>query len=179
MQKPSTLWPPPSEEMTRHVHATLRSRIHHMVHLHKGQKDVGLDARPKNAVLTNRDKPVLDGMPVDVGSYTAPPALNSPENQKISIVTTSGETLTIDQQVHLYTQNSLVAHPLISPVLSYLGGLPPLLFIAGNGEVLRDEITYTCESLIVQKIVIHADQFILAPTKQQILLSIPLRTTLG
>jgi acetyl esterase/lipase len=145
MQKPSTLWPPPSDEMTRHVHATLRSRIRHMVHLDRGQKYVDLGARPKNAVFTNREKPTTDGMPVDVGSYTAPPALNSPENQTISIVATSGETLTIDQQVHLYTQNSLVVHPLISPVLSYLGGLPPLLFIAGNGEVLRDEIIYTCE----------------------------------
>lgn len=148
MQKPSTLWPPPSDEMTRDVHATLRSRIRHMVHLDRGHKDIDSGVRPKNAVLTNRDKLGLDpGMPVNVGSYTAPPALDSPENQKISIVATSGETLTIDQQVHLYAQNSLVGHPLISPVLSYLGGLPPLLFIAGNGEVLRDEIIYTYESL--------------------------------
>jgi acetyl esterase/lipase len=35
-------------------------------------------------------------------------------------------------------------HPLVSPALSYLGGLPPLLFIAGDREVLRDEIIYAC-----------------------------------
>ncbi|EEB87870.1 hypothetical protein MPER_14599, partial [Moniliophthora perniciosa FA553] len=34
-------------------------------------------------------------------------------------------------------------HPLVSPALSYLGGLPPLFFIASDKEVLRDEIIYT------------------------------------
>ena len=81
-------------------------------------------------------------MPVDVGTTTDAPPLNAPENQTISLVTKSGETLAIDQQVHLYTQNSLIVHPLVSPVLSYLGGLPPLLVIAGDKEVLRDEIIY-------------------------------------
>ncbi len=33
---------------------------------------------------------------------------------------------------------------LVSPALSYLGGLPPLLFIVSDKEVLRDEILYTC-----------------------------------
>lgn len=35
-------------------------------------------------------------------------------------------------------------HPLVSPVLqSSLGGLPPLLFLVGGGEILRDEQIYT------------------------------------
>jgi acetyl esterase/lipase len=46
-------------------------------------------------------------------------------------------------QFQFYVENRLLRHPLVSPVLSYLGGLPPLFFIAGNGEVLRDEIVYT------------------------------------
>jgi len=81
-------------------------------------------------------------MPVDVGATTTLPPLGSEDNQKISLITESGETLTINQQVHLYTQNSLIAHPLISSALSYLGGLPPLLVIASDKEVLRDEIIY-------------------------------------
>jgi hypothetical protein len=36
-----------------------------------------------------------------------------------------------------------LVHPLVSPALSYLGGLPPLMFIAGDKEVLRDEVIYT------------------------------------
>ena len=34
-------------------------------------------------------------------------------------------------------------HPLVSPILQgSLGNLPPLYILAGNGEVLRDEIIY-------------------------------------
>jgi len=47
-------------------------------------------------------------------------------------------------QFQFYAENRLLRHPLVSPALGYLGGLPPLLFVAGNGEVLRDEIVYTC-----------------------------------
>ena len=47
-------------------------------------------------------------------------------------------------QFQFYAENRLLRHPLVSPALGYLGGLPPLFFIAGNGEVLRDEIVYTC-----------------------------------
>lgn len=54
-----------------------------------------------------------------------------------------GEGLRVDKQVHFYAQNNLLAHPLVSPALGYLGGLPPLFFIAGDKEVLRDEIIYT------------------------------------
>jgi hypothetical protein len=153
MQKPSTLWPPPSDEMTRHVHASLRSRIRQMVRLNRGAKTADPSIMARTASIrkvdsrttgtTDREEGGPDGMPVDVGTTTTAPPLNAPENQTISLVTKSGETLVIDQQVHLYTQNSLIVHPLVSPALSYLGGLPPLLVIAGDKEVLRDEVIYT------------------------------------
>ena len=50
--------------------------------------------------------------------------------------------LKVEEQIHMYAPNYLLDHPLVSPVMSYLGGLPPLLVIAGDGEVLRDEIMY-------------------------------------
>ena len=55
----------------------------------------------------------------------------------------TGEIVEISGQLHFYTVNSLLRHPLVSPITGYLGGLPPLLFIAGDEEVLRDEIIYT------------------------------------
>jgi acetyl esterase/lipase len=58
--------------------------------------------------------------------------------------TATGETVEVAQQIQLYAPNGLLKHPLVSPALSYLGDLPPLLFIAGDREVLRDEIIYTC-----------------------------------
>ena len=59
------------------------------------------------------------------------------------------KTFTIDNQIQLYCPNNLLTHPLISPVLGYLGGLPPLLVIASDKEVLRDEIVYLFVSLLL------------------------------
>lgn len=40
----------------------------------------------------------------------------------------------------MYTTNSMLKHPLVSPALQpTLGGLPPLLVLSGGGEILRDE----------------------------------------
>jgi len=58
----------------------------------------------------------------------------------------TGEDVEIKEQLQFYTVNSLLNHPLVSPITGYLGGLPPLLFIAGDEEVLRDEIIYTLVS---------------------------------
>ena len=54
-----------------------------------------------------------------------------------------GNSFGITRQIQLYTTNELLKHPLVSPVLAYLGGLPPLFVIASDREVLRDEIIYT------------------------------------
>ena len=53
-----------------------------------------------------------------------------------------GEKVTIKSQIQLYCTNAQLTHPLVSPALGYLGGLCPLLVIAGDKEVLRDEILY-------------------------------------
>ena len=63
-------------------------------------------------------------------------------DQTVTCITTAGEKISIRDQIHLYTPNYMLTHPLISPVVSYLGGLPPMFVIAGDGEVLRDEIIY-------------------------------------
>lgn len=45
-----------------------------------------------------------------------------------------------------------MGHPLVSPALGYLGGLPPLFFIASDKEVLRDEIIFAfVNSLLSRK----------------------------
>ena len=148
MQKPSTLWPPPSHEMTMRVHTHLREGIRDMLRVHKGEEPSRAIHRKSRSWCAPADKKNKDpktrpdAMPVDVGQTAAAPPLNSAETQPITVTTQSGEKLTIEDQVHLYTQNSLIIHPLVSPALSYLGGLPPLLWIEGDGEVLRDEGIY-------------------------------------
>ncbi|CAK7264871.1 hypothetical protein SEPCBS119000_001224 [Sporothrix epigloea] len=52
--------------------------------------------------------------------------------------------ITVEEQIQLCTTNNMLAHPLVSPALQpTLGGLPPLLILAGGGELLRDEQIYT------------------------------------
>ena len=64
------------------------------------------------------------------------------EPDNVSVVV-DGETVEIKDQIHMYTQNHLLSHPLVSPALQpSLGGLPPLLVITGGGEMLRDEQIY-------------------------------------
>jgi hypothetical protein len=80
---------------------------------------------------------------MNVGSTASLPLPGGPEaNQTITLRTADGEVIEVAEQVQLYAPNSLLKHPLVSPALSYLGGLPPLYFIAGDKEVLRDEIIY-------------------------------------
>jgi len=82
-------------------------------------------------------------MPVNVGATSPMPMpIPEPPNHTIELTTAGGEKLMTDAQLHMYAPNNLLVHPLVSPALSYLGGLPPLLFIASDKEVLRDEILY-------------------------------------
>jgi len=80
---------------------------------------------------------------VNVGENTPVPPISALDPQNIILVTEAKEQLEIDRQIHFYAQNSLLVHPLVSPALGYLGGLPPLFFVASDKEVLRDEIIYT------------------------------------
>lgn len=53
------------------------------------------------------------------------------------------EDIELRQQIQLYATNAQLYHPLCSPILQgSLGGLPPLYILAGDSEVLRDEIIY-------------------------------------
>ncbi len=75
-------------------------------------------------------------------SIVSPILPGTVKSQRLELTTAQGEKLAIEGQVHMYTPNYLLPHPLVSPVVSYLGGLPPLLVIASDKEVLRDEIIY-------------------------------------
>ncbi|KAI0082430.1 alpha/beta-hydrolase [Panus rudis PR-1116 ss-1] len=51
--------------------------------------------------------------------------------------------LELRAQIQLYATNEQLTHPLVSPILQgSLGDLCPLYIIAGDGEVLRDEVIY-------------------------------------
>jgi len=80
----------------------------------------------------------------DINPDTTDPEFVSPVTSLPGVIKmSSGEIVEIKDQLQFYAQNRQLSHPLVSPITSYLGGLPPLLFIAGDDEVLRDEIIYT------------------------------------
>lgn len=74
-----------------------------------------------------------------------PPAPELLYSEPITIHRTdsSKEAIELREQIQLYATNDQLTHPLCSAVLSgSLGGLPPLYILAGDAEVLRDEIIY-------------------------------------
>ncbi|KAH6914019.1 lipase/esterase [Coprinopsis sp. MPI-PUGE-AT-0042] len=137
--KPSPLWPPPPPEVSDRVHASIRHRVMQVFRA----DDSGPHGHT-DTVISGDQRPDVPGLPVDVGSTTALPRVKSTCNDNIEKIriSVSSETLEVDQQIQFYTRNSLLLHPLVSPAFSYLGDLPPLLFIASDKEVLRDEIIY-------------------------------------
>ncbi|PWN20151.1 alpha/beta-hydrolase, partial [Microstroma glucosiphilum] len=71
-----------------------------------------------------------------------PPAPHPLQSEPIRVeLTGHKDPIELKQQIQLYATNNQLYHPLCSPILQgSLGGLPPLYILAGDGEVLRDEV---------------------------------------
>lgn len=122
LYKPSLLWPPPSKnEIRSEVDSRQRKNI--------------VEAFPEGASRAPQASPPV------AQENTNTPVLDA--NQSWKVRKEGGGIIEVKQQVQIYAPNGLLGHPLISPALACLGGLPPLFFIAGNKEKLRDEIIYT------------------------------------
>ncbi|KAJ7068464.1 alpha beta-hydrolase [Mycena amicta] len=66
-----------------------------------------------------------------------------PRPPKVQMTDSDAVPLELYSQIQLYATNEQLTHPLVSPILQgSLANLPPLYILAGNGEVLRDEIVY-------------------------------------
>ncbi|KAI5124948.1 hypothetical protein M0805_007375 [Coniferiporia weirii] len=66
-----------------------------------------------------------------------------PKPPKILMKDPNATPLELRSQIQLYATNEQLTHPLVSPLLQgSLGDLCPLYIIAGDHEVLRDEIIY-------------------------------------
>ncbi|EIW82351.1 alpha beta-hydrolase [Coniophora puteana RWD-64-598 SS2] len=77
-----------------------------------------------------------------------------PKPSKVLMKDPNAIPLELRSQIHLYATNEQLSHPLVSPVLqSSLCNLCPLYIIAGDGEVLRDEVIYLAHRAA------HPDQF--------------------
>jgi hypothetical protein len=134
--KPSPLWPPPPDDVYLKVHDQLRGSVRSVIH-------------PKP--LSEAEAPAIHSDQPEIQprfELEAETASSGKLDQTLRVKRQNGDHLTITRQIQLYTTNTLLRHPLVSPVMAYLGGLPPLFVIASDREVLRDEIIYTSVNLI-------------------------------
>ena len=149
-QRPSASWPPPNTDDMEQIalHAVEQAagealpRKSSQAERHKARDEAvqgfSVDHTPKNLnPKENADNPFgTDGAGERPGNTIPGPG------HDLSIML-NGNLVSIKDQIHMYTTNQLLSHPLVSPVLQpSLGGLPPLLIVTGGGEVLRDEQIY-------------------------------------
>ncbi|GES64373.1 lipase/esterase family protein [Aspergillus terreus] len=132
--KPSAAWPPPNSDELKSMKKNLgktrarRSEAEELVpDRHSQDQDAarkGYSIHPMDDADT-QDKPAEEGEQNDIR------------------VPIDGTTVEVKDQIHMYTTNQLLSHPLVSPALQpSLGGLPPLQVLVGGGEMLRDEQFY-------------------------------------
>ncbi|PYH89690.1 lipase/esterase family protein [Aspergillus ellipticus CBS 707.79] len=129
--KPSAAWPPPNADELRELGKDLD----------KGQVSQGeaLKAIPNNS---ETEGITARGYTTHANGATDQVTPIQIEPQTIQ-VTIGGETVEVKDQIHMYTTNELLTHPLVSPIFQpSLGGLPPILIQSGGGEMLRDEQFY-------------------------------------
>ena len=143
MHKPSILWPPPTNVDSDTIRQGIRSRLRRVT---GDQSRLKPFLSSRSRVSLSKDDPIISEQVADAGRRTAPtsaPSVIKGQDQKIALEVAGEGTLHVDSQIQLYAPNSLISHPLIGHCGAHLGGLPPLFFIAGDQEVLRDEIIYT------------------------------------
>lgn len=167
LHKPSPLWPPPSSIETTVTRERFVSRLKQAVHrgLNPDESDGetitiaegSRDTRRMAAALPHQttllgDKISRRQVMVSQSSVEPDTPMQAPDPHglKTSVepgenatLLVDGKAVTIRSQIQFYAMNHQLTHPLVSPALAYLGGLPPCLFLASDKELLRDEIIYT------------------------------------
>ncbi|KAL4920841.1 hypothetical protein BDW62DRAFT_176334 [Aspergillus aurantiobrunneus] len=119
LHRPSMAWPPPNEDEIREIKDAMKSS-------EAAGKQESESATEKENTFD------VDSSKTTMGHGRPPPSF-----------TMNGKTIEVKDQIHMYTTNELLFHPLVSPVFQpSLGGLPPLQIISGGGEMLRDEQFY-------------------------------------
>ncbi|KAK4055202.1 hypothetical protein OIV83_000482 [Microbotryomycetes sp. JL201] len=178
--KPSTLWPPPPTEFQEK--AKQSTTIDGLKKAAKEVEEKGV--RPRKSLLSlkrnNRkghelahaveqlpdDNPqAAEGQQREQGQ---PQNKADPAKQiKIKI---DGEEVELVDQIQLYATNdqASLVHPFVSPLWApSLGGLPPTYILAGEKEVLHDEIVYLAHRMA------HPDRY---PLRKELLEANPQRT---
>lgn len=123
--RPSTLWPPPPADFIA------RANEPFSLAPHPKRSFFNLLNRKGTGMLDDAAAETPEGLPVDE------------EQAEVVKVEIDGKMVELRDQIQLYATNSQLTHPYVSPMwFPNLGGLPNLYVLAGDHEVLRDEIIY-------------------------------------
>ncbi|KAM0793477.1 hypothetical protein ACM66B_000919 [Microbotryomycetes sp. NB124-2] len=176
--KPSTLWPPPPTEFAEK--AKQSTTIDGLKKAAKEVEDKGVKPRRSFLSLKRTTKKghelahAVEQLPDDDPQAAEGPQREEgqPQNKadpakqiKIKI---DGEEVELTDQIQLYATNEQLVYPLVSPLWTpSLGGLPPTYILAGEKEVLHDEIVYLAHRMA------HPDRY---PLRKELLEANPERT---
>ncbi|KLJ05767.1 hypothetical protein EMPG_09325 [Blastomyces silverae] len=148
MHRPSIAWPPPSsDELDAITKAGEAARVDGSL-----RTSSPISSSAKDATAARRGSygrtPSVNSRATSVGGPSYASSISQPHdifhnrNRPLE-VEIDGELVELKDQIHMYTTNELLSHPLVSPVLQpSLGGLPPMLVLTGGAELLRDEQIY-------------------------------------
>lgn len=135
--RPSPAWPPPNADDMLAMEEDL---VRHMAHQQHLPQENEQDAVLGFHVSDPPDEEAAGDHTTHPHDGPANPVPGPGRNISIEL---DGKVVELIDQIHMYTTNQLITHPLVSPILQpSLGGLPPLLILVGGGELLRDEQIY-------------------------------------
>lgn len=132
VHKPSTLWPPPSEDLLQRTREHIKSST-----LRSTSPLEGLGTAASHKAEKGRRKEESDAA---INAEHGRESMDIP--REVPTVEINGKTVELKGQIQMYATNEQVGHPYVSPVLAHLGGLCPLFIMASDGELLRDEAIY-------------------------------------
>ena len=143
MHRPSTAWPPPSTDEIGIVRKSAKEILQHLNSppvLDSGN----LENHAIEGYFAQQAEAAVTPGPLE---YVPPPQPSKGEHyidpEIPMTLEVDGRYVQVKDQIHMYTTNHMLNHPLVSPVLQpSLGGLPPMLIVTGGGEMLRDEQIY-------------------------------------
>lgn len=145
LAKPSTLWPmdpvPLPDGRVRTSQSNPPPKPGHADTLGKSTlPEAERASRSSSPVLTQQEM-LSQGSETSAETYDIDK--QEPKPPKVLMEDPEAIPLELCSQIQLYATNEQLTHPLVSPILQgSLCNLPPLYIIAGECEVLRDEIIY-------------------------------------
>ncbi|KAG5294322.1 lipase/esterase [Histoplasma ohiense] len=147
IHRPSLSWPPPNTDEIDTIMKAEETRVNggsrtsSSVHGHDNSTKAARRSFRGGTSLTH-SKETSVGHRSDTSSIYEPHEIFHNRNRTLK-VEIDGQLVELKDQIHMYTTNELLSHPLVSPVLQpSLGGLPPMLILTGGAELLRDEQIY-------------------------------------